>query len=118
MATEHARISGWYNELVPNIVDRVASIRPDALYALYPNSSSTYQQGYRTISYDDFANAINGMAWWLHNTLGPSTESEVLAYIGPNDVRYPALVLGAVKAGYVVKLLQRLDFIYKAYRYA
>ncbi|PVI00997.1 acetyl-CoA synthetase-like protein [Periconia macrospinosa] len=101
MATEHARISGWHNQLVPKIVDHVASIKPDAPYALYPNSPLTYDQGYRTVSYKDFANAINGIAWWLHNTLGPGTHSEVLAYIGPNDVRYPALVLGAVKAGYV-----------------
>lgn len=106
MATEHARTSGWRNELIPNIVDRVASIRPDAPYALYPKSPLTYDEGYRTISYKDFANAINGIAWWLHNTLGPGKDSEieVLAYVGPNDLRYPALVLGAVKAGYVVNL--------------
>ncbi len=42
------------------------------------------------------------MAWWLYNTLGPRSDIEVLAYIGPNDLRYPALVLDAVKARFMV----------------
>ena len=34
--------------------------------------------------------------------LGPGKDFETLAYIGPLDVRYNALLLGAVKAGYKV----------------
>jgi hypothetical protein len=37
----------------------------------------------------------------LTKALGPG-HGEILAYLGPNDLRYPALVLGAVKAGYCV----------------
>lgn len=107
MATEQARISNWHNELVPNIVDRLASLTPTAPYALYPRSPWSYDEGYRTVTYKDFANAINGLAWWLHETLGVGKNFEVLAYIGPNDVRYTALVLGAVKAGYLVILSKR-----------
>lgn len=102
MATKQAQISNWRNELIPNIVDHLAKLTPDAPYALYPNSPFTYDEGYRTVSYKDFANAINGLAWWLSNSLGPSTNFDVVAYIGPNDVRYTALVLGAIKSGYVV----------------
>ncbi|KAF2877640.1 hypothetical protein BDV95DRAFT_625448 [Massariosphaeria phaeospora] len=101
MATNHPRVSKWKNELTPNIVDHMAKIAPGAPYALYPNSPVTYDEGYRTVTYKDFANAINGLAWWLNETLGPSKEFDVLAYIGPNDIRYTALLLGAVKAGYV-----------------
>lgn len=91
-------------ELVPNIVDHLSEVRPTALYAEYPVSTLSYAEGYRKITYGDFANAINGVAWWLHETLGPGKDSEmlVLAYIGPNDLKYPALILGAVKAGYMV----------------
>ena len=92
--------------LIPNIVDQRAQTEPERLYAEYPISAVSYEDGYRKISYNDLANAVNGMAWWLHNTLGPRNDVEVLAYIGPNDLRYPALVLGAVKAGFVVGTLR------------
>ena len=88
--------------LIPNIVDQRAQTEPERLYAEYPILAVSYEDGYRKISYSDFANAVNGMVWWLYNTLGPRSDVEVLAYIGPNDLRYPALVLGAVKAGFVV----------------
>lgn len=106
MTTEHARISNWRNELTPNIVDRVARLTPDAPYALYPNHPLSYSHGYRTVTYKDLANAVNGLAWWLNKNLGSSQQFDVLAYVGPNDVRYTALVLGAIKAGYVVRLIR------------
>lgn len=103
MATEHAKTSNWRDELVPNIVDHLAKVSPSAPYALYPDSPTTYDKGYRTVTYKDFANAINGFAWWFSKNLGRTEDFDVLAYIGPNDVRYTALCLGAVKAGYVVR---------------
>ena len=87
---------------MPNIVDQRANDEPDMLYAEYPISTLSYEQGYRRITYRDFANAINGLSWWLHDVLGPGQDFETLAYIGPNDLRYPALILAAAKAGYVV----------------
>ena len=90
-------------DLVPNIVDKRAKHEPDMLYAEYPVSTLSYEDGYRRISYSDLANAINGVAWWLHDVLGePGQDFEALAYIGPNDLRYPAFILGAAKAGYMV----------------
>lgn len=89
------------SELLPNIFDYYAQVKPDAIYAEYPVNSMTYEEGYRPITYKALANAINGVAGWLTKTLGPGT-GEILAYLGPNDLRYPALVLGAVKAGYCV----------------
>ncbi|KAJ5382865.1 NRPS-like enzyme [Penicillium concentricum] len=91
------------NELLPQTVDHYARVKPDALYAEYPTSPMSYDDGYVPITYRTFANAINGIAWWLTKTLGPG-QGDVLAYIGPNDLRYPALVIGAVKAGYCMFL--------------
>lgn len=105
MTTTHAKIGNWRNELLPNVVDNLAKASPDAPYALYPNAPTTYDHGYRTITYKDFGNAIDGLAWWLKENLGPSENFDVVAYMGPNDVRYTALLLGAIKAGYVVGLL-------------
>lgn len=88
--------------LMPHLVDQKARTDPAALYLEYPIDAADYRDGFRKISYGDFANAVNSLAWWLHETIGPSEVFETLAYVGPNDVRYPALILAAVKAGYVV----------------
>ncbi|RAK90448.1 NRPS-like enzyme [Aspergillus costaricaensis CBS 115574] len=87
------------SELLPNIIDHYAQVKPEAIYAEYPVNPMTYEEGYTPITYKALANAINGVAAWLTKTLGPGT-GEVLAYLGRNDLRYPALVLVAVKAGY------------------
>lgn len=89
-------------QLLNHVVDRRARESPKMIYAEYPISSTGYDQGFLKITYADLANAINGLAWWLHNTIGPGNDFETLAYIGPLDVRYNALLLGAVKAGYKV----------------
>ena len=87
-------------ELVPHVIDILANTTPDAIYAEYPISPTSYDAGFRKVTYRHFANAIDGIAWWLTDTLGAGENFETLAYIGPNDIRYPALVLGASKAGY------------------
>lgn len=89
-------------ELLPHIVDHFAKVKPDALYAEYPKSPLTYEHGFRQVTFRDLANAVNGVAAWLTEKLGPG-KGEILPYVGANDVRYPALVLGAIKAGYVVR---------------
>ncbi|KAL4900128.1 hypothetical protein BDW74DRAFT_183082 [Aspergillus multicolor] len=85
--------------LLPRLVDHFAAEKPDAVYTEYPKSSSSYDDGFYQVTFRNFANIVNGLAWWLTKNLGPGN-GEVLPYIGPNDVRYPALVLATVKAGY------------------
>src|ERR1700743_1605566 len=89
-------------ELLPTIVDHYAAVYPDRIYAEYPNVTTTYEEGYRKITYRDLSNAVNGLACFLTNTLGPGDGTETLPYVGPNDLRYPALAVGAMKAGYRV----------------
>lgn len=88
--------------LLPNLVDQKASSCPETVLAEYPESADTYKNGYRAITYWQFANAINGAAWWLEKTLGHGQDFETLAYIGPNDVRYQILLVAAIKVGYKV----------------
>ncbi|KAH9885677.1 putative NRPS-like enzyme [Xylariomycetidae sp. FL2044] len=104
MATEHAIAARWQNDLLPHIVDRLARERADAPYASWPVLPTSYDGGYRTVTYAQLANVVNGLAWSLVRQLGPGGGSEVLTYVGPNDVRYMALVLAANKAGYVLFL--------------
>lgn len=90
-------------QLLPNIIDGMANTRPWALYAETPRSLTTFDAGYRKITYGRLANAINGAAWLLEKNLGKGRAHETLAYIGPNDLGYVVMILGAVKAGYKVR---------------
>lgn len=101
-------------DTLTNIVDFTARKTPQALYAEFPISPTSYDAGYRKVNYKTFANAINGTAWYLHETLGPGNDFETLAYIGPNDMRYNVFALGAVKAGYKV----RITISYFEYEYS
>ena len=70
-------------DILNNIVDSRAERNPRALYAAFPISDTSYEAGYRKITYQDLANAVNGAAWWLEKTLGRSKTFESLAYMGP-----------------------------------
>ena len=91
-------------QLLNNIVDGMAKYRPSAIYAEIPQSHDTYQHGYRAVTYGALANAVNGVAWWLKERLGESRDFQTLAYIGPNDLAYVIMILGAVKAGFKVSV--------------
>ncbi|KAL9630769.1 MAG: hypothetical protein Q9204_004551 [Flavoplaca sp. TL-2023a] len=87
-------------QLLNNIVDGTARTRPSATYAEVPRSFHSYESGYRKITYRALANAVNGVAWWLQQELGLGQDHQTLAYLGPNDLTYVMIILGAVKAGY------------------
>lgn len=96
------------NRLLNHIVDDTARESPEMPFAELPLSPTSFEPGFRKISYRNFGNAINGMAWWLHQTFGPGKNFETLAYLGPNDLRHNILLLGAVKAGFKVRPLNLL----------
>lgn len=99
--------AGAPKQLLPNVIDGLAQTRPNALYAMIPNSFTTYEKRFRKVTYRQLANAINGAAKLLVDELGPGdgSTSQVLAYVGPNDIGYICLILGAVKAGHKLLLL-------------
>ncbi|KAK4503218.1 hypothetical protein PRZ48_006646 [Zasmidium cellare] len=89
-------------QLIPNIVDGLASIKPHGDFALIPRSYTSYAEGYRRVTYRDLANAVNGVAWLLADKLGKDAERQALAYVGANDIGYPIYALGCVKAGHTL----------------
>ncbi|KAI1379850.1 putative NRPS-like enzyme [Hypoxylon crocopeplum] len=97
MATQHAHVSGWQNDLLPHIVDRLA-------HGLWPVAPASYEAGFRKVTYAHLANIVNGLAWWLVDQLGTGQKGEALTYVGPNDVRLTAFVIAAIKSGYVLFL--------------
>lgn len=101
--SKHARIAQWQDSLLPHMVDRLAQRLPDAVYGEWPVLPTSADAGFRAVTYSELANVVNGLAWLLAEHLGPPSKTgEALAFMGPNDVRLTALILAAVKTGYVI----------------
>lgn len=94
--------SGNDQRLLPIAIDEIARLEPEALYAEYSTSSTSYDEGFTPVTFAQFANAINGVAWLLVNELGQGRNHETVAYIGASDLRYMVMAMGAVKAGFKV----------------
>jgi len=88
------------NCLLTTRVDELAVSEPDAEYAEYPISPSTYAEGFKVVTFSQLSNAINGAAYWLEENIGKGNNFETLTHTGPNDLRYLILILDALKAGY------------------
>lgn len=101
MANDHEIAARWQDDLLPHVVDRLASERPHAVFGEWVSGSNV-----TSITYAELANIIDGLSNWLVKELGApgyyGLNPEVLTYIGPNDVRYAALLFAAIKTGYVV----------------
>ncbi|KAJ4987110.1 thioester reductase domain-containing protein [Stagonosporopsis vannaccii] len=90
------------NELLPNILFKLAAQFPGITYAEYPQTNNI-ADGYRKITFKEMACAVHEMAWWIDQKVGKPAKddgSETLVYMGPNDVRYGILVLSSVMVGY------------------
>ncbi|KAL4896998.1 hypothetical protein BDV59DRAFT_82928 [Aspergillus ambiguus] len=95
------------SKLIPSIIDEISAVSPERLYGEVPVSPTGCGSGTRKVTYRMLANVINGMAWWITETLGASRDPdfETLSYIGPNDMGHNIVLLGAVKAGYKLLLV-------------
>ena len=101
---------------LPTLIDEIAARRPDRPFISLPINNDNLSEGYKDFSYSDFARAVDRCAWWIVSKLGrwvseneKRSETRILAYVGPQDVRYVVMMLGAVKAGYTVR---RLSIVY------
>jgi len=90
------------NELLPIILENRARYNPNGVWARFPNSPSSYAEGFRSATHLELLNAVNKVAWLLEETLGKGKNFETIAYIGPNDLRCSIVVLAGIKAGYKV----------------
>lgn len=98
----------------PTLFDKIAARRPDRSFVSLPIDNYDLSEGYKDFTNSDFARAIDRCAWWIVSLLGRceskngSSETRTLAYVGPQDVRYSVLVLGAVKGDYTVGVFPSL----------
>lgn len=89
--------------LIPSTIDYIAEVNPSKVFGSLPISNTNLEAGFKDLTYGQIANAINGVAWWLERELGRSHDHETLAYLAPNDFRYPIFAVAAVKVGYKVR---------------
>ncbi|GAW24728.1 hypothetical protein ANO14919_143200 [Xylariales sp. No.14919] len=89
------------SRLLPHVVDNIAQREPERECFSIPRSSDP-KDGWKTITFKQYANAINRVAHRIIANCGPPPADTIptIAYVGPNDARYVVLILAAVKAGY------------------
>jgi hypothetical protein len=101
------------NLLLPSSIDLKARLEPHKLFCALLKSEDVHD-GLITITYNDYANAVNKCAAWLEETLGKGDYANpiALAYFGLPDIRQTLVALAAAKTGHKVKLITILSFDY------
>lgn len=94
------------------LIDERAASGHSRPYALFPRSHNI-EEGFRSVSYTDIANAINRTCWWLDSHLPVQNGGEKqrsFAYLGQNDLRYVIFVAAAMKTGHRVRMDVQVPF--------
>jgi acyl-CoA synthetase (AMP-forming)/AMP-acid ligase II len=95
--------------LLPTLIDEIAKSTPKRVYASIPKDDTDISQGFKNITYADFARAIDSLSWWLDETLGKADGTfPTFAYFGPRDLGYCIVVVAAAKVGRKVLLASHL----------
>jgi acyl-CoA synthetase (AMP-forming)/AMP-acid ligase II len=92
-ADKHAK-----RKLLISAIEEKARWTPGNTFMRYP-PKHWETKGYQTISFIQWANAIDKVAYWLDSQLGGAEGSSTVAYFGPNDPRYAILTPAVIKTG-------------------
>lgn len=100
---------GWESagkRLIPHVIDETARETPDLECVSIPRSNNP-RDGWKPVSWSQISNAVNYAAHMLIAQEGhpESGTFPTVAYIGLDDPRYLAFVIGAIKAGYQALLI-------------
>jgi long-subunit acyl-CoA synthetase (AMP-forming) len=93
-------------QLIVHAIEEKAQWIPNHTYVRYA-LEDWEQNGYQTMTWKQYANAIDKMAFWLDEQLGKAVDCETVAYFGPNDPRYAILVPAIIKNGRKVSIEYR-----------
>lgn len=96
MASE-GNISGM--ELFVKKIEENAKWKPHHTLVRFASGPNWETEGYRSLTWQQYADGINKTAYWLDETFGKSVANDTVAYSGPSDVRYAFLFAAAVKTG-------------------
>ena len=107
MAAEHGSKHRplYGRRLLPCVLDDEAQANPQRVFAALARSNDL-SQGFQDVNFQQVANAVNHIAFWLRDVFGPvpDREFETLTYFGLPDLRYSIVFYAAVKCGYKVIL--------------
>ncbi|KAG5788025.1 hypothetical protein H9Q69_012916 [Fusarium xylarioides] len=83
-----------------DLIHEIATNDPGRAFT-YTLSSSDPQDGWKPVTYLQLANAVDHLAHDISKIVTKSSDNEfpTVAYIGPNDFRYTAILLACIKAG-------------------
>ncbi|KAF2016134.1 acetyl-CoA synthetase-like protein [Aaosphaeria arxii CBS 175.79] len=82
--------------LMVQVIEEKAQWQGNETFMRYP-TPDWQEEGFRTITWSQFADAVNKMAYWLDNQLGKSRDQDTIAYLGPSDPRYSIMIPAAIK---------------------
>lgn len=85
-------------QIIVHAIEEKAQWTPNNMYMRYA-PGDWKACGYKTITWKQYANAIDKMAFWFDEQLGKAVDRETMAYFGPNDPRYAILIPAIVKNG-------------------
>jgi long-subunit acyl-CoA synthetase (AMP-forming) len=85
-------------QLIVHAIEEKARWIPNNMFMRYA-LEDWEQDGYKTITWKQYANAIDKMAFWFDEQLRKAVDHETVAYFGPNDPRYAILVPAIAKNG-------------------
>ena len=110
MMDSQGRTPQYGRRLIPILIDQAARERPSDPFAFIARSSNT-EDGFQTVTYSQFANAINSCAWWMAAQVGISKEFDTLAYFGRSSLISCVLMIAAIKTGHQVSSLVAIIFL-------
>ncbi|KAI1120472.1 acetyl-CoA synthetase-like protein [Nemania abortiva] len=99
----HEKGASYGRRLLPVVLDGIAEMNPNRLYAAIPKTSNV-ADGFRDVTVGEIARCVNFTANWIEQKLGRSDTFETLTYIGIPDLRGPIVFFAAVKCGYKLLL--------------
>ncbi|KAK1473437.1 hypothetical protein CABS01_04099 [Colletotrichum abscissum] len=86
-------------ELFVRRIDENAKWQPHHALVRFAGGPDWETEGYRSLTWQQYADGINKTAHWLDKTFGKSVNNDTVAYSGPSDVRYAFLFAASVKTG-------------------
>lgn len=84
--------------LLVHVIEEKARQIPNHTYLRFA-PADWEKTGYETITWSQYADAIDKVAFWLDQQLGKAKDLDTVAYLGPNDPRYGILVPACIKTG-------------------
>ncbi|KAI1264088.1 hypothetical protein F5Y18DRAFT_428594 [Xylariaceae sp. FL1019] len=99
MASSSTMETRWETATLPQLVIQQAHEKPQSIYGIWPVDPTSYSAGVRISTFAQLDNIVNNIIRLVINQLENLRPGQIVAYIGPNDVRTTALLLATIKTG-------------------